>query len=146
MRATAIIGEGSEFDVFVEDETADIGIEIHQTHSGDVAEVTRKCLAELATYKDGQTEITIGVAPGSLDGLIVGNQVHADGHWREIEQIIKVLDDDTGRWTDTPKFGVVLPMPEERIDQTLGAIGGLNKGVSRLTRRPADAHQPNVRP
>lgn len=146
MRATAIIGEGSDFDVLVEDETAPIGIVIAQSHSGDVEEVTRKVNAELNTYKNGQTEITVGVAPGSLDGLIEGDEANVDGAWREIEAFTASLDDATGQWTDVPQFGVVLDEPAQRIDRTLGAIGGLNKGTSHLTRPVAQAQSPNNRP
>lgn len=146
MRATAIVGEGSEFDVIVEDEDAPIRIEIAQTHSGDRTEVTRKIQAELSTYKDGQTEITVGVAPGSLDGLIEGDEVNVDGAWREMETFAATLDDATGKWTDVPQFGVVLDEPAKRIDRVHGAIGGLNKGTSHLTRPPLRSEQPNVRP
>lgn len=151
MRATAILGEGSEFDVLAVDGTAPIRIEIAQSHSGDVEEVQRKVNAELATYKDGQTEITVGIDPAvgdpvpSLDWS-VGDEVFVDGAWRVVVALTCTLDDESGRWTDVPRFGVVLDQPHERIDRTLAAIGGLNKGTSHLTRPNVQAPQPNLKP
>lgn len=121
-------------------------IETSQGHAGDSSEVIRKADAELDTYANGQSQVTLGVAPGSLDGLIEGDEVHADGAWQEIAAFTATLDDSTGRWTDIPQFGTVLDEPEQRISRTLRSIGGLNQGTSHLARPTATIPPPNIRP
>lgn len=126
-----------------------IRIEMFQTHSGDAAEVLAKATAELETYRDGQTEITVAVdTPGIEWGtdLIEGDEVNVDGAWREIEAYTSQRDNATGKWVDVPQFGVLLDPPEQRIQRTLRGIGGLNGGTSHLTRPASAPQQPNVRP
>lgn len=150
MRANAILVRWQGGWRWVQDVTG-LRIEISQGHSGDSSEVLRKADAEVDTYKAGQTEITVGIDPAIGDPVpsldwIEGDELNVDGAWREVEALTSTLDDETGRWTDVPQFGVVLDMPEQRIDRTLGAIGGLNRGTSHLTRPVASIPPPNVKP
>lgn len=148
MRATAILVRWSGGWRWVEDDDPEgPRIETCQGHSGDSREVLRKAQAEVRTYRYGQTQITVGVRPGVLDGIIEGDPVHVDGAWRELEAVTATLDDQTGLWNDVPQFGTVLDDDaEERMDRTLRAIGGLNQGTSHIARPVAPLQQPNVRP
>lgn len=151
MRATAILIRWKNGWRWVDADAQPLRIEISQGHSGDSAEVIHKALAELDTYANGQTEITVGINPAVGDPVpsidwIEGDELHVDGAWREVAALTSTLDDETGRWVDVPQFGVVLDAPEQRIDRTLQNIGGLNKGTSRLTRPVASIPAPNVKP
>lgn len=152
MRATAILVRWQGGYRWVADSGAPLRIEIAQGHSGDSSEVIAKATAEVNTYSDGQTEITVGVDPETGDpvwgeDIDVGDEVFVDGGWREIEAYAASVDDDTGRVVGIiPQFGVVLDEPDERIARTFRAIGGLNQGTSHLARPVASVSQPNVRP
>lgn len=121
-------------------------IETSQGHAGDSAEVVHKANAELDTYKAGQSQLTVGIAPGALTGIIEGDEVHVDGAWQEVEAFAATLNDKTGQWLDVPQFGTVLDEPEQRVDRTLRNIGGLNQGTSHIARPVATFPPPNVRP
>jgi hypothetical protein len=149
MRATAILVRWQGGWRWVGDPS--LRIEICQGHAGDSSEVIRKAQQELVTYEDGQTEITVGVDPAAGDPVpgvdwVEGDEVFVDGAWREVEALTLTLDDQTGRWTAVPQFGVVLDMPEQRIDRTLKSIGGLNSGTSHLARPVGSLLPPGVRP
>lgn len=152
MRATAILVRYQSGYRWVADATRPLRIEIAQGHSGDSAEVVAKATAELSTYKNGQTEITVGVDPPVGDpvwgeDLREGDEVLVDGSWREIEAYTATIDDDTGRVVGiVPQFGQVLDSPPERISRVFRNIGGLNSGTSHLARPVATIPQPNVKP
>lgn len=126
-------------------------IETCQGHSGDGAEVIHKASAELATYKFGQTEITVGIDPAAGDPVpgmdwTVGDEVEVDGSFREVETLTVTIDDDTGRVSAVPQFGDIIDSPAERVDQNLAAIGGLNKGSTHLGRPVDSLPPPNLKP
>lgn len=151
MRATAVLVRWSGGYTWVADETRPLRIEIAQGHSGDSSEVIAKAQAEVTTYKNGQTEITVGIDPPAGDpvwgeDLDVGDEVFVDGTWREIEAYAVSIDDDTGRKTIVPQFGSVLDAPDERIARTFRNLGGLNAGTSHIARPVASLQQPNVKP
>lgn len=146
MRATAIWVRWKGGWRYVADGAAPLVIMMAQGHAGDSREVVLKAQAELGTYGAGQTQVTVGVAAGSLDGLVEGDEVFVDGAWQEIEAFAATLNDSTGQWMDVPQFGTVLDEPEERIARTLGALGGLAHGSSHTARPVASISPPNVRP
>lgn len=129
------------------------GIEICQGHSGDSSEILHKAVAEIATYKFGQTEITVGidVPPGDpVPGVdwTAGDELDVTGAGSgiECEALTMSLDDQTGRWTDMPQFGAILDAPEKRIDRTLKSIGGITGGTSHLARPVARGQEPGTKP
>jgi hypothetical protein len=152
MRATAILARWQGGWAWAADDSAPLRIEICQGHAGDDGEVLRKTTAELVTYSLGQTQITVGLAqPYPTDPIpgkdwTVGDEVFVDGAWREVEALACQVDDSTGRVTVVPQFGVVLDEPSERIDRTLGSIGGLSGGTSHLARPVDSTSPPNIRP
>lgn len=130
---------------------ADLRIELCQGHAGDSAEVVRKAEAELDTYGDGQSQITVGIDPAQGDPVPgkdwkVGDEVYVDGAWRVVVALANRVDDSTGRITPVPQFGTVLDEPEERIARTLRNIGGLNGGTSHLARPVDSLPPPGVKP
>lgn len=150
MRVTAIWGKGEFGWVYIASDRTPV-IQAQQDHAGDLSEVTRKINQELLTYRDGQTEITVGIDPPATDPVptmdwTVGDEVYVDGAWREVVAITSALDNDTGRWVDVPQFGTVLDTPDQRIVQNFRAVGGVNGGTSHLARPAQVAPAPNLRP
>lgn len=126
-------------------------IEVSQGHAGDSSEVIYKADAELDTYANGQSQITLGIKVADGDpvpGLAwaEGDELLADGSWQEVAALTSTFDDATGQWTDIPQFGTILDEPEQRISRTLRNIGGLNQGTSHLARPTATIPPPNVKP
>jgi len=151
VRTTAILVRWQRGWSWVDINDPDLRIEISQGHSGDGPEIVRKATAELATYGEGQTEITVGIDPDADDPVplvdyIEGDELHVDGAWRELAAMASTFNDATGQWTDIPQFGTVLDDPELRIDRTFRNLGGLNGGTSHLARPVATVPQPNVKP
>jgi hypothetical protein len=151
MRATAIWVRWQGGWRYLADAAAPLVIQVSQGHSGDGSEVVRKAEAELNTYGQGQTELTVGIDPAVGDPVpgvdwIEGDEVNVDGAWRETEALTLALDDSTGRWVAVPQFGTVLDVPEQRISRTLRNIGGLNQGTSHLARPVGSIPPPGVRP
>lgn len=150
MRATAVWVRWQGGWAYIDSEVTP-GIEMCQGHSGDSAEVVRKAEAELDTYGQGQSEITVGIDVPAGDPVpsvdwIEGDEVHVDGAWREVEALTCTMDDETGRWTDVPQFGTVLDDAPERIARTFRNLGGLNGGTSHIARPVATIPPPQVRP
>lgn len=151
MRATAILVRWQGGYRWVASSSAPLRIEIAQGHSGDSAEIVAKATAEVGTYENGQTEITVGVDPPAGDPLwgedvIEGDEVLVDGSFREVEAFTVSIDDATGRKSIVPQFGTVLDEPTERIARTFRNLGGFNGGTSHLARPVATIPPPGVRP
>lgn len=152
MRFTGVWARWQGGWLYIADDDAPVVIQTSQGHSGDRAEVIHKVTAELATYGDGQTEITVGIDPTEDDPIPgvdwrEGHEVNVDGHgWVDTEALACFRDDSTGRWRVVPQFGTVLDAPSQRIDRTLRSVGGVNRGTSHLARPTATLPAPNVRP
>lgn len=150
MRLTAVWGKWEGGWIHVASDRTPV-IEAQQDHAGDLAEVAHKIEQELYTYRDGQTEISVGVEVpdgGAVPGIdwTAGYEVDVDGATREVEALAMTLRDPAGIWGDVPRFGTILDTPDDRIIRNFRAIGGLNGGTSRLTRPAQIAPPPNLRP
>lgn len=126
-------------------------IEICQAHAGDLGEVINKATAEVETYQAGQQETTAVVDMLSTDpvlgvDVVVGDEVFIDGSWQRIVALTFTFDNDTGKMDVVPQFGTILDSPQERLDRTLAAIGGLSKGTSETARPVQTLPLPNLRP
>lgn len=151
MRGTDILVRWQGGWRWVEDDDVPLRIEMCQGHAGDGLEIVRKATAERATYKLGQTQITVGIDPAVGDPVpgvdwIEGDELNADGAWQEVEALACEVDDATGRVIAVPVFGTVIDEPEERVSRTMRSIGGFNGGTSHIARPIASILPPGIRP
>lgn len=150
MRATAVLAKGEFGWLFVSSDRFP-RIEIQQDHAGDRSEVVHKVNQELVTYRDGQSQITVGidVPPGDpVPGVdwTAGDEVEVDGSFQEVEALTSRWDDVTGRWVDVPQFGSILDEPDERIARNFRSLGGVNGGTSHLARPSGEVPRASNRP
>lgn len=103
-------------------------------------ELERIAEAELARFRDGQSQITLGVDPTTgdvpFDDFTVGDTVSVDGATRRVVSLTFGRDPRRdGRLVYVPQVGDLIPDPEARKEwaqkkMTNGSLGGSSRAAT----------------
>lgn len=107
-------------------------------------EAIRLADAELARFRDGQTQITVGVDPTGVgdvpfEDFTIGDTVDVDGADRRLVALTFGRDSQRdGRLVYVPQFGDVIESPDTRQQRTAKKmVNGTLGGAARSARPPA---------
>lgn len=158
MRVNVLVVGSSQPWMLVEDvPTGEEGIEgyLELGEQRSDAEVQRKAEAELAKFRDGQTQITCGVDPTGVGDVpfvdyTIGDTVTVDGASRRVVGLTFSRDSERpGRLVYVPQVGDIIPSPQARsawVNKKManGTLGGSARSAAPAPQPDPPAPDPTV--